>query len=170
MGTFIIIGLAVTGIFVLYLFKAKKRPSNEYMEMVKKMTKNLGTNVESEEVQDLLDILKEITAVHESIGSHKPKMTVDMARLIASIILEKPSTASATKKEQLEIMIRNEAVLTAFAWRTAGGILVPDLKMFEMIKEGMSEEERTAYLSLAEKDKIQVEKGLNMAIMIELKS
>ena len=72
--------------------------------------------------------------------------------------------------KQMKIMIRNEALLTAFAWRTADGILVPEVEMFELIKDGMSEEERKKYLSLKEKDRIQVEKGLNMAIMTELKS
>ncbi|WP_243288489.1 hypothetical protein [Geothrix terrae] len=170
MAALVVITLIAAILIFLHLYKAKKQYGNEYMDMVDGMMKKLGTNVESEEIQDLLDTLTEIREVHKGLASHKPKMTSEMARLIASIMLQKPTTASATKKEQLEIMIRNEAVLTAFAWRTAEGTLVPDLQMFELIKDGMSEEERKEYLSLKEKDKVQVEKGLNLAILAELKS
>ena len=145
--------------------------SKQFKESVNDIIKNYESSISNtDETQDLIDTLNELTELHKGFSKTKPVMDAEQARMISHILLEKKTTAHSTKKEQLVIMIRNKAILTAFAWRTAGGIIVPDLKMFELIKDDMSVQEQKEYLALKEGDRKQVEKALNLCIMAELQT
>lgn len=144
-------------------------PKSDFEQMTEEILRKLSQGA-SKEDQEMIELHKHLEALRGGFSAEGPVLNVEDARMIGTLMLQKPPTGQTLKKDQLQFMIRNQAVLTAFAWRTAGGVLEADLKMFKIIKDGMSAEEQRHYLDLKAADKDKVEKGLNMAIMHELRS
>ena len=128
---------------------------------------------DSKDEESLRELIIEVVSIGKDLTLNKPNLNAEDARLIATILCQQKVHPDGTMFGRIESELKTLAYSVALKWADSGGHIVSDLKMFELIKDSMSEEEARDYLALKEADRAQVEKGFKLALlsaMSELKS
>jgi hypothetical protein len=112
--------------------------------------------------------LSDIKAIQERNLEQAPDLSVDDARYVATHVCWKPSMFDEPEVTAIYREVREFARDIARRWRRAGGRIVPDNRMFEMLESSMTEAERVEHQSLMAEDCELVTKGMLAAAQLAL--
>ena len=118
-----------------------------------------------DESKPLEELSHELYGIQNGFSPDNPNLNVEDARLIGTILCQKPLYQADSQLGMLEAELKSQAFEIAFQWAELDGHVQSDLAMFDHIKDVMSEEEGNNYLALKESDRKQVEKGLKLALL-----